>query len=251
MIAAVLSACSTTTVQPLPSGPAGTWTLPQMIDALRSRRDQFQSLKAVARVNYSGGNSKQSFQEAVLVARPDRLRLETLSLLGAVFIVTADGQDVTAYDPRGGTYIHGRGTKASLAKFTQIPLEVDEITALLIGVPAVDPAAPAQQNGNAVIFASAPGRSDRVSFESDQPVPTRWERMNAQGEVELSAAFGNYIQTGAGPFPSLIVVDLPKNNRHVEIRYEQPELNSAIANDVFVQPKPANVKEYPIEALGR
>ena len=222
-----------------------------MVGALQSRRDQLQSLKAVARVNYASGNAKQSFQEAVLVARPDRLRLETLSILGAVFIVTANGQEVAAYDPRGGTYIHGRGTKATLARFTQLPLELEEITALLLGLPRVDPAGVKQQDGNAVIVPSQQGRSDRVSFESDQPVPTRWERKNGQGQVELSATFAAYIQTPAGLFPTSMTIDLPLNKRRVEIRYEQPELNTAIANELFVQAKPANVKEYPIEALGR
>ena len=222
-----------------------------MIDALRSRSDQLKSLKAVARVNYSSGNNRQSFQEAVLVARPDRLRLETLSILGSVFIVTSNGQEITAYDPRGGTYVHGQGSRAALAKFTQIPLEVGEITDVLMGIPPVPPTASSQQQGNSLIFASAPETTDRVSFESDQPVPTRWERMSSQGQVEVAAAFSDYIQTSAGLFPTMITIDLPRNGRHVEIRYDQPELNGTISNDVFVQPKPANVKEYPIEALGR
>ena len=123
-----------------------------MTDVLQSRRNQLQSLKAVARVNYSSGNTKQSFQEAVLVARPDRLRLETLSILGAVLIVTANGKEVAAYDPRGGTFIHGTGSRATLARFTQIPLDVEEITAVLVGVPPVDPAASSRQDGNAVVF---------------------------------------------------------------------------------------------------
>ena len=49
--------------------------------------EQFRSLRALAQVDYAGPEGKHGFQEAVLVQRPDRLRLETLTFLGAILIV--------------------------------------------------------------------------------------------------------------------------------------------------------------------
>jgi hypothetical protein len=248
---AFLAGCATVPVQPLPTeAPTQRWERAQMLDALAQRREQFQSLRALARVNYSGPDGKNGFQEAVLVVRPDRLRLETLSMLGAILIVTVNSKEIVGYHPREGLYVHGQRSRANLQKYTQIPLELDEITALLLGLPPVDPRAPAQQDGNALVFASASGRKDRVSFESNQPVPTKWERLDGRGQIELSATFTDHIQTPAGPFPSKIVIDSPQQKKRLEIRYQEPELNASIAADLFSQQKPPNVKELPIEAIG-
>jgi len=118
-------------------------------------------------------------------------------------------------------------------------------------LPPVDARTPAQQNGNTLIFASPSGRKDTISFESNQPVPTKWERVDARGQIELTASFADYVQTPAGLFPSKILIESPQQNKRLEIRFQEPELNVAIPNDLFSQQKPANVKEYPIEALGK
>jgi outer membrane lipoprotein-sorting protein len=248
-----LAGCTTIRVQPIPTEvPTQGWQSSQMLDALGERREQFQSMRALARVNYSGPTGKNGFQEAVLVARPNRLRLETLvPVLGAISIVTVNDKEISAYQPRDGVYLHGQRSKANLLRYTQIPLELEEMTALLLGVPPVDPKAPAEQNGNSLIFTSANGRKDTIAFESNQPAPTKWERSDARGQPELTAEFTDYIQTPSGIFPSTIVIESPQQKRRLEIRYEQPELNVSLSNDLFAQAKPPNVKEYPIEALGK
>jgi len=250
LVFAGLAGC--TTLQPIPTeAPTRPWEAAQLREALAQRQEQFHSLKAAARVNYSGPDGKSGFDEAVFVQRPDRLRLETLSLLGTLLVVTANNKEIIGYDPRGGIYVRGQGSKANLLKVTKIPLELDEMTALLLGLPPVDARTPAQQNGNTLIFASPSGRKDTISFESNQPVPTKWERVDARGQIELIASFADYVQTPAGLFPSKILIESPQQNKRLEIRFQEPELNVAIPNDLFSQQKPANVKEYPIEALGK
>ena len=249
-IFAVLAGCTTVTVQPIPTeAPTRPWDAEQLRDAIAQRREKFQSMRALARVDYSGPEGKNSFQEAVLVQRPDRLRLETLTMLGAILIVTANNKEIIGYSPRDGIYVRGQGSKANLLKLTKIPLELDEMTALLLGLPPVDDRAPSQLDGNSLTFTSS-GRKDVVSFELNEAVPTKWQRVDGRGQIELSASFADYIQTPAGLFPSKILIESPQQKKRLEARYEQPELNVSLSNDLFSQPKPPNVKEYPIEALG-
>ena len=248
----LLAGCTTVGVKPIPTeAPTGQWQAAQMVEALAQRREQFRALKTAARVNYSGPDGKNSFDEAVLVQRPDRLRLETLSLLGTILLVTVNDKEIIGYYPRDGIYVRGARSKANLLKYTQIPLEPDEITALLLGLPPVDPKASGQQDGNALAFTLAGGRKDVVSFESNQAVPTKWERVDGRGQAELSATFSDYIQTPAGLFPSKIVMEALQQKKRLEIRYQEPEINAALSNDLFSPPKPPNVKEYPIEALSK
>ena len=249
---AVLFSACTTTVAPLilPQLPAPQWESSKLIEAISQRRTQFRSLRALARINYAGPEGKHGFDEAVLVQRPDRLRLETLSMLGAILIVTANDKEIIGYHPREAVLVRGQSSKANLLRYTQIPLELDEITALLAGLPPVDTAAPWRREGNALIFSVNGLREDSVAFESQLLVPTRWQRFNGSGAVELTALFSEYITTPAGLFPSKINLDAPLQSKKLEIRFQEPELNATIPADSFSQQKPAHVQEVPIEMIG-
>ena len=217
---------------------------------MTERQGQFRSVRALAKINYSGPEGNHGFEEAVLVQRPDRLRLETLTMLGAILIVTANDKELTGYHPREGVFVRGQSSKTNLLRYTQIPLELDEITTLLTGVPPVEIAAPWRQEGNSLVFSPNGRKKDTVAFESHLLAPTMWERLNGSGAVELTARFSDYIATPAGLFPSRINVEAPLRGKKVEIRFQEPELNASIPAESFSQQKPANVREVPIEMIG-
>ena len=235
----------------VPEGPAKPWEASEMTAALTQRNQQFRSLRALARVDYAGPSAKQNFQEAIVVQRPERLRLETLTFIGAILIVTVNNQEIIGYQPREGTLVRGKASRDALARFTQIPLELNEITALLMGLPAVDLNAPSKQEGNTLLFSTNGRVRDRVSFETAQPAPSKWDRLNSAGEVELSVQFLDYSQTAAGLFSSRMQIEAPARKIKLEIRMQDPELNGPMTDDLFTQQKPPNVKEYPIEALAK
>jgi hypothetical protein len=170
--------------------------------------------------------------------------------LGAILIVTVNDQEIVGYHPREGVMLRGQGSKENLLRYTQLPLELNELTSLLVGLPPVNANAPSTLEGNALVFRANGHKQDRISFESQLPAPTQWERFNVAGEVELATRFSDYIQTPAGLFPAKIEVDAPLQKKRLEIRIEEPELNGPIAAELFTQQKAANVKEYRIEAIG-
>ncbi|HSK29327.1 MAG TPA: hypothetical protein VLA17_05135 [Candidatus Limnocylindria bacterium] len=248
--AAGLAGCATVAPPAAPVLPAPAWESGHLLDSLAQRDKALRSVRALARVDYAGPEGKQGFQEAVLVQRPANLRLETLTPLGAVLIVTANDQEIIGYHPREGVFVRGQRSKENLRRYTQMPLELEEITALLIGLPPLAAGAQSMQEGNVLIF-SANGRNlDRVEFASHQPVPTKWERLGSDGKVELSARFSDYISTPAGAFSSRIVFEAHRQKMRLEIRYQEPELNAAIPAELFSQRMPPHVKELPIEAVG-
>jgi outer membrane lipoprotein-sorting protein len=245
--------CSITAVPPTPTEvPTRQWNAGEIIQALQQRDEQFRSLRALARLDYAGPEGKNSFQEAILVQRPDRLRLETLSFLGAIMIVTVSDDEILGYLPREGVFLRGQRSKENLRRLTKIPLplEVEEITALLLGLPPVNTGATPQADGNSLSFPAADGDQDVVAFETNDAVPTRWQRLNAAGEAEISVKFSDYVQTPAGLFPLRIAIESAIQKRRLEIRYQEPELNTTLPAENFSQQQPPNVKELPIEALG-
>jgi len=217
---------------------------------LAERADQFRSLRSLAKVNYSGSNGRANFQEAVLVQRPDRLRLETLSNLGAVLIVTASDDEVVGFHPQEGLFYRGRSSKENLLRYTQIPLELEEITSLLLGLPPVKAKGRWEGKGNSLIWESGGGNREAVLFDPALGVPVRWERLVAEKEIELAASFSDYLPTPAGPFPLTISLEAPAQQLRLQIHYQEPELNVSLPHALFVQEKPDHVREVPLDSQG-
>jgi hypothetical protein len=238
------------TPPPGPKPPAPQWEASKLIETLKQRNEKFRSLRALAQVDYAGPEGKHGFQEAVIVQRPDRLRLETLTFLGAILIFTANDKEIIGYHPREGVFVRGDPTRDNLRRYTQIPLELPEITMLLMGLPPVDPSTPSKQEGNTLIFSSSNGKRDVLTFESHEPVPTQWERFNSDGKVELSAQFTDYLSTPPGLFPQTVISEAPVQKKKLSIRYKEPEFNAPIPLELFSQQIPAHAKEVPIEAVG-
>ncbi|HEX6172671.1 MAG TPA: DUF4292 domain-containing protein [Candidatus Binatia bacterium] len=253
MLAAVFTMIGCATVAPPPAKPklpAKQWQAGELINSLGERHKQFRSLRALARLDYAGPDGKGNVQEAVLVQRPDRLRLETLTFLGAALIVTVNDREIIGYHPREGIFVRGPRTKENLFRYTQIPLELAEITALLLGLPPIDTGAQLRQEGSVVVFSPNRTKQDAVTFEAQTPVPTKWERFDDAGAVELSAEFLDYISTPAGPFPSRIVIEAHLQKRKLEIHYQHPEINASLPPEIFTQEKPAHAEELRLETLG-
>jgi hypothetical protein len=75
--------------------------------------------------------------------------------------------------------------------------------------------------------------------------------LSPDGTPEVSAVFDNFSPTPGGPFPLKIIVETARQQRRLEVTYQEPEINVEISPALFFQEKPANAKEIPIEALGK
>lgn len=222
----------------------------ELVKSLRQRADRFRSLRALAKVRYWGPDGRAGFQEAVLVRRPDRLRFETLSNLGAVLIVTVAANEITGFHPREGLFYRGKSSKENLLRYTQIPLELEEITALLLGLPPARSQEGWAEEDDSVSREDGRGSREVVTFYPSTTIPTQWERFDPDGERTLTAVFSDFGLTSAGPFPLKISLEDHAHQRYLEIHYQEPELNIELPYALFVQQKPDHVREVPLESLG-
>jgi outer membrane biogenesis lipoprotein LolB len=222
----------------------------ELVQGLVQRNAELKSLRVLAGVHYSGSDGKGSFQEVVLVHRPDRLRLETLSPMGAVLILTASGDEITGFHTREGVFYRGKSTVENLYRFTQIPLGVGEVTAVLMGLPPVAGEGDWRNEGPSIRRDLGGGWKETVTFHPSQPLPIRWQRLDPSGKVEMSARFSDFTTTPAGQFPLKIILEAPAQQRRLEITYKEPELNVDLASALFIQQKPENAREVPLDSLG-
>lgn len=245
-----LGGCTTVAPPEAPKPPIPDWESSTLIETMKQRSDKFRTLRALVQVDYAGPEGNHGFQEAVIVQRPDRLRLETLTLLGAILIFTANDKEMIGYHPREGVFVRAQPTRDNLRRYTQIPLELQEVTMLLMGLPPVDLSASLEQQGNTLIFSSKGRKRDVLVFQSHQPVPTKWERFNDDGNIEFSAEFSDYVASASGLFPCAIVAQAHGQKKSVSIRYKEPDFNATIPPEQFTQQVPPHAKEVPIEAIG-
>jgi hypothetical protein len=222
----------------------------ELIQSLIQRNAELRSLRTLAGVYYSGTDGKGSFQEVVLVHRPDRLRLETLSPMGALLILTASADEITGFHTREGVFYRGKSSPENLYRFTQIPLGVGEVTAVLMGLPPVNSEGQWRNEGPAIGRDLGAGWKETVIFHPSQLLPIRWQRLNPAGKVEISARFSEFTATPAGQFPLKIILEAPAQQRRLEITYQEPELNVDLASALFIQQKPENAREVPLDSLG-
>ena len=254
MVSAGLTLGSCASVSPSVSLPDGVTpqspATQELVHGLVKRADQVRTLRSLSSINYQYKDERGGFRVALLVDRPNRLRLETLSPLGAILVLTANGDEVVGFLPRKRILYRGVSSKRNLVRFTQIPLELAELTSLLLGLPPVLHGGTWQGEDHAIRRALPNGGSEWIDFDPALGVPIGWDRLDSDGNTELSAVFSDFVSTSAGPFPLKISLESDTEDKTWQIHYREPEINVQIPLPLFVQQRPKQVREISLESLG-
>ena len=249
LLALVLSGCATHETQQL---PAATQRLTgrELLNRLIVRNEKLKSLRSLAKISYRVGLEKGGFQSAIVVDRPERLRLEAFSMFGTALIVTADAHGVIGLHPSENRFYRGESSRENLFRYTQVLLDLKELTSLLLGMPPVEADARWEVTRTYSQRRLPDGSLDVVELSAETGIPVRWERFSRSGRIQFSAAFQDFSTTAAGLFPLKISFAVPALGRLVEIQYDKPEINAVLSDSLFVQTKPENAVEVPLESLG-
>jgi outer membrane lipoprotein-sorting protein len=228
--------------------PAAPAVLPSAADleaALRARRDAVSGVRALARLRYDSPEESNTSRQAIIVSRPDRLRIEVLSLFGAVFVLTVDDGALTAYAPRERTVYYGPASPENLWRYARLGIPVSDLVDIVLATPP-----PGQARRTTVEFDPVAGQvrlrrqagdgSQSVWF-SDTAVPVAAERRGPDGQVEWHAAFDDHELRGGLPIATRIRLELPAWRRSMEMALEEIDVNPALEHSVFAfQPPPGS-----------
>ena len=252
LIAAVLCAgsllagCAVQEPAPVPAPAPQLRPDLRLASRLAERNQSLQSLRSLARVSYRVSQERGAFDAAVLVRRPHRLRLEAFSVVGAALIVTVDDGEVTGFLPSQARYYRGRTSRENLFRATQILLELEEMVALLMGLPPVDSGAGWDAEARALRRTRPDGGADVLTFDPEGKAPTGWRRIGPDGEPQYVATFEDFSETPFGRFPLKITLETPPLQRFLQIRYDKPELNIVLPESHFVQKLPEGAVRVPL-----
>lgn len=216
----------------------------ELLDGLAARRAAVTTLRARARLR--SGLSGLWTREAIVVRRPDGVRIDVLSPFGLALAIGVRGDLLWAYPPARGTRYEGTASPANLVRFLGAPVEVGDVVDLLCGVPpARTPVGRASvvttRDGEYRLTVPLERGEQTIWFAGEAPVARRAEETR-DGRAVFHAAFDDY----RDGFPHVVDV-ATADGPGARLTYDAVELNIAIASDVFAPPPAPRV--LPLDAV--
>jgi hypothetical protein len=197
------------------------------------------------------GDERVRLRQLLLVVRPDKVRVDTLSPFDQpLAMMASDGQTLTIYSLEQKRFEQGPATSGNLARLLRLPLSGEELTAVLAGgvpMPAgVTPTLGWDSEVGAHILEFVDGRRrQRVSLE---PAAFRLVELRAwEGETpRYVARFGDYDGEGPTAVPRRMRFEVPSEALRVDARFEDHTLNVTPPEDAFTIPAPRGISVHPL-----
>jgi hypothetical protein len=220
---------------------------------LAARRQAVHSLRALAHLRYHDSQQSGTSREALIVVRPDRVRIEVLSMLGSVFLVTTNQGAITAYARQEDTVYRGAASPENLERYARVGLPVSDLIDIVLATPAPQP-----PDHDRVFFDAAIGavrlvrtlgdREQSVWF-SPASIPVAAEERDDDGQLTWFATFGGYEDHGGVPIATQLTIDLPRWSRSLRLRLRDVDVNPSLDNAVFAFQTPPGCKEVTLESI--
>jgi len=117
---------------PRPSRPVAR----EILRSLQDREAAITALQAVLDVTVRRADTQEYRQEAVVVERPDLIRLESIGWGGlTTLVIVSDGRRVMAHALLQNLFVEGRATPENVAKVTGFRVAPAHLVRLLLGLP--------------------------------------------------------------------------------------------------------------------
>jgi outer membrane lipoprotein-sorting protein len=229
---------------------------PSEIVRRQAERDaRVRTLRAYAKVHLEGPRRKSSFSEAIVVARPDRLRLDTVGPFGRVFsILAADASALRFVSPGDRRIYQGPPTAENLGRFLPFALNLEDVVSVLLGglpVPASTPTVHYDEK-EAALVVRLENRSGSVSLATLDARTLDLRRLQLIDPPPRLAAVLDYEgwrPEGGVSFPSRISIRVPSRDLSVTVRFEKLEPNAPLDEGLFAPRVPPGFATIPIETL--
>lgn len=238
---ATVSACTLRGPRPLPPAEKP----PVLLQRLAARREAVTSLRARARLR--SGLEGLWTRQALVVERPDRIRVDVLTPMGLALALGTGEARLWAYQPAERVRYEGRATPQNLVRLLGAPLALADVVDILLGLPPArvpkgPPSVVMTPEGHRLTLPLANGEQ-RIWFAPETLDVVRAEEEQRDGVV-MRLVFGEH-EDG---FPHVVDVESPKRGAPVRLKYDAVEINPELAATLFVPPPAERV--LPLEAAG-
>lgn len=256
LVARTTLICAALSLTACPQGvqrPENGPTEPAAVVArLAERGRALTSLSGLLALEVWRKDERVRLRQLLLVARPDRVRVDTLSPFDAPLAMMAtDGKTLTIYSLENKRYEQGPATPAHLARLLRLPLTGEELTSVLSGgVPLPENARSSldwdAEAGAYVLDLVAGARRQRIHLE---PEALRMVALRTyEGEtLVFLGRFGDYDGTGPTAVPRRMHFEVPAEGLRVDARFEDHSVNVVPPEDAFTIPPPRGIPVEPLQ----
>ncbi len=219
---------------PFPAGRA-TPAAARLTAALIQQAAESKTVQALASVTLRSPGGVERHEAAVVIARPDRLRIDLMDPLADVWAQAgSDGRQIWLLLPREGRRFTGGAARRAMRRAAGAAWDPALLAALLAGVPPLGdaPLNEIWQEGE-TLFVTA---DRRTACRADRSA-RRLQRctMLAEGG-ELVVTYDAYRGRGSDAFPESIAVELPARGAMLAVDYRDVVRNEPIDPMVFAMP---------------
>lgn len=217
-----------------------------LLERLAAEEAAVTTLRALATVRSEGPTGSGSASQVVVVALPDRARLEVLSPVGtAVLLLVIRGEDLVLHVPARREYGVGRATRETLGRLTRIPVPPGPLLRLLAGLPPLpvrpgDPRVQVVQEDRAIRVESVDGPFWQRLWTGPDGTRLAGGELGEADGLLLRFQLGDHQLLDGMPFPFLVALEGVGTGTRVTIRYETVRLNGPVEAELFELPRPAD-----------
>lgn len=242
----IIGACAKPTLEPLAIYPG---LANELLANLQGQGARFQSLKGMANMKLKYGSRSMNFSSAVVLQKPDNMRLEVLSPFGASYLqASSDGHRLNLYVPTKGRFFSGPPNPENLQMLTQMPIEIDDMVALML---YEIPVLPGQVSGltargqdGYTLTLQRDDQRQEIWFDREKRlVSSFWYRGE---DLEVEIAYDEFAY-GSG-FPEKIRLSQPGANAFMQAVFKSPEVNVPVDPELFSLKPPSGVPVEPFPA---
>jgi len=233
-------------VHPLPPGlPLPSRSESQLRAQLDAVTSRYQSLQSSARFEVVTGSESFAASQVLFVQRPAQFRSEILfgPFATPVMSLSADQDQLSVYQPLKGTFAQGSASVANIARFTRLPLRVEDLVGMILAAP---PRFPFEQSsvsrvaaGDRLILVAAGGVEQRFTFDV---AGNLLQAAYLLGErLQLQADYSGF-DARAEDFPQKLQVSMPERQVVATMTFNDSVINVPILPEKFVLKIPAGMK---------
>lgn len=247
-IAVLIQGC-TATRPSAPPPPAQLPTARQLLDTVEQRRLHLTALRTLAKLRYRSPNANESARNVLAIERPDRLRVEVLSVLGSILVMTSDGGLLTAYLPREATVYRGAASASNLARYLPGGVSVPAIIDHVLATPPLLERAHevVDWDGNLIRLTQSDGIRRWVAGFRDIDTPASYREVDRYGRITIEARYDDIDPDGPIPIARRVTVRFPESDESLEITMRDPEVNPRLPDRLFSLSVPPETKEIDLD----
>jgi outer membrane lipoprotein-sorting protein len=241
-----LSGCRPAVPKPVALPPVAEKVLLQQLVATRN---SFRSLRGLAKVHAEIEGKTSSARQVVLLEKPDRLRTEILGPFGQpVLRVTVIRKHLSVHIPGEKLFLQGPATADNLARFTLLPLGVEELVQLALYdvplIPYVESILTIEGDRYALRLVDSRGDSQILRF--DGKIRLAGVEYYRRDDLLLRVTYDRFNEQ-QDAFPGSVALFMPKRQASLTMIYSDLEINGVIPEERFhLEPPPGTrVQQLP------